>query len=35
MQKVRKELEFLKMKQNDANGAMMNDDRIMSLRKWI
>ena len=35
MQKVRKELEFLKMKQNEANGALMNDDRITSLRKWI
>lgn len=35
MQKVRKELEFLKMKQNEANGALMNDDRITSLRRWI
>ena len=35
MQKVRKELEFLKMKKNEANGAMMNDNRITSLRWWI
>ena len=35
MAKVRKELEFLRMKQNEANGALMNDDRITSLRSWI
>ena len=35
MQKVRKELHFLKMKQNEANGALMNDNRITSLRRWI
>jgi len=35
MMKVRKELEYLKTKQNEANGAMMNDERITSLRRWI
>ena len=35
MLKVRKELEFLKMKRNEADGALMNDDRITNLRKWI
>lgn len=35
MLKVRKELEFLKEKQNEATGALMNDDRITSLRMWI
>lgn len=35
MQKVRKELAFLKMKKAEANGALMNDDRITSLRHWI
>ncbi len=35
MQKVRKELQFLKMKKAEANGALMNDDRITNLRYWI
>ena len=35
MKKVRQELEYLKMKQNEAVGALMNDDRITNLRKWI
>ena len=35
MQKVRKELEFLKVQQNQANLGLMNDGRITSLRAWI
>ena len=35
MQKVKKELQFLKQKRNDANGALMNDSRITSLQTWI
>ncbi len=35
MQKVKKELQFLKMKKAEANGALMNDDRITNLRYWI
>ena len=35
MSKVRKELEYLKNEANRVNGALMNDDRITSLRQWI
>ena len=35
MAKVKKELQFLQEKKNEANGALMNDDRITSLRAWI
>lgn len=35
MGKIRKELEFLKERKNAADGALMNDDRITSLRTWI
>ena len=35
MEKVRKELEFLQKKKNEANGALMNDTRITSLQDTI
>ena len=35
MSKVRKELLFLKEKKNEAEGALMNDEQITSLRRWI
>ena len=35
MSKVKKELLFLKGKKNEAEGALMNDEQITSLRSWI
>ena len=35
MKKVKKELEYLQQKKNDANGALMNDTRITSLQSAI
>ena len=38
MMKVRRELAFLKEKSNEANGKLMNDDRITQLQdgiKWF
>ena len=35
MKKVKKELNYLKQKRNEANGALMNDTRITTLQKQI
>ena len=35
MMKVRRELSFLKEKSNEANGKLMNDDRITQLQVGI
>lgn len=35
MKKVKKELEYLRQKRDEANGALMNDSQIKNLQGWI